>query len=107
MKAAFVEAGLSQVAIEHILTRYPYYLRWDVEQKLLPAMQRWQQELGASFLSEFERIPALLLNAPENKLLKSQYLAAIGIRSPETLRKSHPVIFNHSLASMQGKVAFL
>ena len=107
VKAAFAEAGLSQAAINHILTQYPPYLRWPVEQKLLSAMQRWQQELGTSFVPEFERIPSLLHKKPEKELLKSQYLASIGIRSPESLRKSSPAIFTLSLASMQGKVAFL
>ena len=65
VKAAFAKAGLSQDAIDHILTRYPAYLRWDVEQKLLPAMQQKQQELGASFPSEFRRVPLMLLTSIE------------------------------------------
>ena len=50
VRAAFAEAGLSQDAIDHILTQYPHYLRWDVEQKLLPAMQQKRQESGYIFL---------------------------------------------------------
>ena len=107
VKAAFADAGLSQAAIEHILTQYPYYPRWDVEQKLLPAMQRWQQELGARFHSEFERIPELLLMDLEEELLKDQYLVSIGISSTKRLRQKNPNTFTQSLASMQGRVSFL
>ena len=107
VKAAFVEAGLVQDAIDHILTQYPSYLRWDVEQKLLPAMRRWQQKLGASFLSEFQRIPTLLNMEPEKEDLKDAYLMSIGVTSPTRLRQRSAMAFNQSLASMQGRVAFL
>ena len=46
VKAAFSEAGLSQDAVSHIVRKIPTYLRWNVEQQLLPAIQSWQQELG-------------------------------------------------------------
>ena len=106
VKAAFAEAGLSQDAIGHILKQYPAYLRWDLEQKLLPALRPWQQELGDSFMSEFQRYPFLLNRNPEEEQLKDQYLASIGIRSPEVLRKRNPYVFG-SLTSMQSKVASL
>ena len=67
VKAAFSEAGLSQDAIDDILTQYPSYLRWDVEQKLLAAMQQKQQELGARFPSELRRIPKMLLLSTESQ----------------------------------------
>ena len=70
-------------------------------------MQLWQQELGDRFISEFERIPRLLLTKPEEEELKDQYLASIGIRSPEILRKRTRCVFIQSLTSMQSKVAFL
>ena len=107
VKAAFAEAGLSQDATDHILTQYPFYLRWDAEQKLQPAMRRWQQELGDRFVSEVERVPTILLRQPEVEQSKDQYLAAIGIRSPKTLRKKSPAFFRQSLSLMQSKVAFL
>ena len=93
VKAACAEAGLSQDAIEHILTLYPPYLRWDVEQKLLPAMRRWQQELGARFLSEFERIPQLLCMDLKEELLRDRYLVSIGISSTKRLRQRHSTAF--------------
>ena len=107
VKAAFAEAGLSHDATDHVLTQYPCYLRWDVEQKLQPAMQRWQQELGDRFIPEVERVPTILLRQPEVERSKDQYLAAIGIRSPKTLRKKSPAFFRQSLSLMQSKVAFL
>ena len=107
VKAAFAEAGLSQHAIDHILTQYPTYLRWDVGQKLLPAMQHWQQELDDQFIFEFERTPPLLHRAPEEEQLKDQYLVSIGIRSPQKLRKRNPALLKQSLSTMQSKVAFL
>ena len=107
VEAAFAEAGLSQDAISHILRKYPYYLRWPVEQKLLPAMQRWQQELGASFLSEFERLPDMLRNTPEKELAKNQYLESIGVTSPATLRHKDASAARQSLVSMQRNVASL
>ena len=67
VKATFSEAGLSEDAIDYTLTQYPSYLRWDVEQKLLPAMQQKQQELGARFPSEFRRIPKMLLVSTESQ----------------------------------------
>ena len=106
VKAAFTEAGLSNNAIGHILKQYPHYLGWDVQQKLLPAVQSWQQELGDRFISEFERIPYLLLQRPDEEHVKDQYLTSIGIRSPELLRKRNPHVFNRSLTSIQSKVAF-
>ena len=107
VKAAFAEAALSQDAVDHILKQYPYYLRWDVEDKLLPAIQSWQQELGASFLSEVERVPTLLSMKPAEELLKNQYLVSLGIKSPERLRKRSPCVLRQSLTSLQSKVAFL
>ena len=77
------------------------------EDKLLPAMQTWQQELGTGFLSEFERVPRSLHLKPAEELLKHQYLTSIGIKSPERLRKCAPHAFDQSLTSMQSKVAFL
>ena len=107
VKAAFAETGLSQDAIDHIVRQYPSYLRWKVEDKLLPAIQSWQQELGASFLSEFVRVPKLLNKKPAEELLKNQYLLSIGIKSPERLRKRNPHAFGQSWTSIQSKVAFL
>ena len=107
VKATFAEAGLSEAAIDRILTQYPYYLRWDVDQKLLPAIQSWQQELGALFLSELERMPTLLVRVPEEEGLKDQYLASIGIASPRRFRKNCPAALRQSLALLKGRVAFL
>ena len=107
VKAAFADAGLSQAAVNHVLKRYPPYLRWNVEDKLLPAIQSWQHELGADFLSEIERVPNLLLMKPAEELLKNQYLASIGITEPERLRKTCPCAFGQSLTLIQSKVAFL
>lgn len=73
MKAAFLEAGVSKAAVDHVITEYPAYLRWDVEQKVLPGLQCRQQELGDRFVTEFERIPFLLLTRPEEELLKDQF----------------------------------
>ena len=107
VKCVFAEAGLSQHAIHHILTKYPRYLRWDVEQKLLPAMQQKQQELGATFVSEFERIPTLLIWASEQELSKDQYLASIGITLVDNIRRAYPHVFQQSLTLMQRKVGSL
>ena len=107
VKAAFAEAGFSEDAVNHIVRQYPHYLSWKVEDKLLPAIQSWRHELGASFLSELERVPTLLRMKPAEELLKNQYLASIGIKSPERLRKRAPCAFTQPLTSMQGKVAFL
>ena len=107
VRTAFADAGLSQAAVNHVLKRYPPYLRWNVEQKLLPAIQSWQQELEASFLSEVERVPRLLHMKPAEELLKNQYLASIGITEPERLRKTCSCAFGQPLTSIQSKVAFL
>ena len=87
VEAVLAEAGLSQDAIGRILKQYPSYQGWDVQQRLLPAIQRWREELGADFLSKFERVPKLLLRAPDDELLKHQYLVSVGITSPERVRK--------------------
>ena len=107
VQAAFAEAGLSQDAIDHILTQYPYYLRWDVGQKLLPAMSGWQQELGDRLPSEFKRIPTLLLWKPEKETEKDAYLTSIGVTSPKRLWQRRPIALLQPLISMQGRVAFL
>ena len=107
VKAAFIEAGLSKAAVDRVITQYPAYIRWDVEQKLLPRLRRWQQELGDRFVSEIERVPGLLLQTPEEEQLKNQYLTSIGIRSPEILRRKNSSCFRQPLTSMQSKVAFL
>jgi len=70
VRRAMAEVGLSQDAIERILKRYPPYLNWNVEDKLLPAMHRWQQHLGGSFPAEFARLPTLLLGIPEQAVVK-------------------------------------
>ena len=98
------EVGLSQYAVEHILKRYPAYVNWDVEQKLLPAMHQWQQHLGKSFQAEFARLPRLLLGTPGQEVAKLQYLASIGVTSA----KRNPAGWHHaSLKAMQSKVASL
>ncbi len=98
------EVGLSQDAIERILKRYPPYLNWNVEDKLLPAMHRWQQHLGGSFQAEVARLPMLLLGTPEQEVGKLQYLASIGVTSPnKTVSKWHYA----SLKAMQSRVASL
>ena len=107
VRAAFAEAGLSQAAVNHIVRQYPHYLRWRVEDKLLPAIQSWQQELGASFLSELKRVPELLLRRPAEELLKHKYLVSIGIQSLARLRKKNACVFRQSLTSLQNRVAFL
>ena len=107
VKAAFGEAGLSQDAINHILTRYPHYLRWDVEQKLLPARRRWQQELRERLPSEFNRIPTLLHLIPEEETEKDSYLMSIGVTSTRRLRQKLSATFKKSLITLQGRVAFL
>ena len=107
VKAAFAAAGLSQDAADYILTRYPPYLRWDVEQKLLPAIQRWQHELGRSFLSDFKRIPSLLVLKAEEEKAKDAYLTSIGVNSYRRLRQRQSTMFRLSLMSMQGRVAVL
>ena len=104
VKAALAEAGLSQDAIDYIVTRYPSYLRWGLEQKLLPAVQCWQQELGESFLSEIERIPHLLLRTPEQELLKDWYLVFIGVTSVADVKRRIPHVMQQSLTLLQGKV---
>ena len=94
------EVGLSQYAVEHILKRYPAYVNWDVEQKLLPAMHQWQQHLGKSFQAEFARLPRLLLGTPGQEVAKLQYLASIGVTSA----KRNPAGWHHaSLKAMQSK----
>ena len=101
VKAALAEAGLSKIAIDHMLGQYPHYLSWNVEKKLLPAMQSWQQKLGASFLSEFDRILTLLLTEPEEEDLKDAHLMSIGVTSPRRVRQRASMAFCQSLASMQ------
>jgi len=104
VRRAMAEAGFSQDAIERILKQYPPYLSWDVKHKLLPAMHQWQQCLGGSFPAEFERLPTLLLGTPEQEVVKSQYLASIGVTSA----KKTPAGWHFaSLKAMQSKVASL
>jgi len=104
VRRAMAEVGLSQDAIERILKWYPPYLNWDVEHKLLPAMHRWQQHLGGSFQAEFARLPRLLLRTPEQEVVKLQYLASVGVKSPKrTTARWHAA----SLKAMQSGVAAL
>ena len=107
VKAALAEAGLSQNSVDHILRLYPSYLKWEVEQKLRPAIRSWQQELGGSFHSEIERIPNLLLWKPEEENQKDAYLTSIGVTSPRRLRQRRADMFQQPLDLMQDRVAFL
>ena len=78
-----------------------------MEQKLLFAIQRWEQKLGARFLPDLERMPKLLTLAPITHCMKLHYLASIGIASPKSIWKRNPNAFEQSLTSMQTKVALL
>ena len=78
-----------------------------MEQKLLPAIRCWQQELKSRFPFEFDRIPTLLCMKPEEEREKDAYLTSIGITSPRRPRQRWASMFQQSLNRMQGKVAFL
>ena len=104
VRRAMAKVGVSQDAIERIVKRYPFYLNWDVEHKLLSAMHRWQQHLGGSFQAEFARVPTLLLEIPEQEVVKLQYLASIGVTSP---KKTPSKWCKASVEAMQSRVASL
>ncbi len=107
VKAALAQAGLSEDAITHVVTQYPFYLNWDVLSKMIPAIQMWQQELGPDFVSELRRVPHLLRRSSETQATKRDWLASLGVKSLSRMEKICPDLLGVSLKLLQSRVAFL
>ena len=108
VRAELRQAGLADQAIDKLFKHYPPYSRWNVEEKLRPAIQAWQAELGAKdFPAKCAYWPLLLLHTPEAVRQLREWLASLGVIDTDKALHSSPKLLACRLASFQANLADL
>ena len=107
-RAELRQAGLADQAINYLFERYPPYSGWDVEKKMRPAIQAWQNELGTkAFPAKFAYWPFLLRHTPEAIQQLRQWLASLGVVDTDKALHSVPMLLDCRLWSLQANLADL
>ncbi len=102
VQAAFAKAGISAEVTRKILKQYKYYLNWDIETKLRPALQSWLQELGTEQLSQqLQRLPSLLLCTPEERNEVYLWLGSKGVNAARVQQKA-PRAMTREIGAVQS-----
>jgi len=84
------------------LKQYKYYLNWDIETKLRPALQSWLQELGAEQLSQqLEKTERLLSCAPKDYTEVYSWLVSKGVNAARVQQKA-PRVMIREIGAMQS-----
>ena len=108
VRAELRQAGLADQAINYLFERYPAYSGWDVEKKMRPAIQTWQNELGAKgFSAKCAYWPFLLRHMPEAIQQLRQWLASLGVVDIDKVLHSNPGLFNCRLSNLQANLVDL
>ena len=108
VRLAFAKAGVSEQSIQSIMSRYLPYSNWDVETRLQPAIDRWQQIMGkANFLEAIQKAPRLLMQTSEEWDSVHAVLLAAGVQDTRKLAKRHQRVFGLNAAAVQQKVNHL
>lgn len=105
VRNAFAKAGLSDQTSDKVLSRYPCYLRWNVDAKLNPALQQWLQELGPTELpTRLQQNPQLLLSNPAKAKVVSLWLKSQGVDAAQ-IQDKESRIFARNLSAIQESVS--
>jgi len=102
VQAEFAKAGIPTHVTEKILKQYKYYLNWDIETKLRPALQSWLQELGAEQLSQqLQKLPRLLMCMPEEHNKVYSWLVSKGVNAARVQQKA-PSVMTREIRAVQS-----
>ena len=102
VRAEFVKAGLTDEVIAKALKSYKFYLHWDPDTKLRPALQLWLKHLGSQQLSErLSKYPQLLLSTPDECNDVYLWLTSVGIDAKRIQRKA-PTVMARKLIEVQN-----
>ena len=102
VQAAFAKAGISAEVTRKILKQYKYYLNWDIETKLRPALQSWLQELGAEQLSQqLQKLPRLLVCMPKEHNKVHSWLVSKGVNAARVHQKA-PHVMTREIRAVQS-----
>ncbi|KAL3162627.1 hypothetical protein ABBQ38_008673 [Trebouxia sp. C0009 RCD-2024] len=104
VKTEFSQAGIPDEVITKVLNQYQYYLRWDIDTKLRPALKVWMKHLGSQQLSaRISKYPLLLVRTPEECSDVYLWLASVGIDA-EKIQKRAPQVLARQLHQVQNTV---
>jgi len=102
VQAEFAEAGISAEVTQNILKQHKYYLNWDIETKLRPALQSWLQELGTEQLSQqLQKVPHLLMCMPEEHNEVYSWLVSKGVNAARVQQKA-PTVMTRKIGAVQS-----
>ena len=104
VKAEFSKAAIPDEVISKVLKSYKYYIRWDPDTKLRPALQLWLKHLGSQQLSKsLDKYPQLLLHTPEKCNDVYLWMASVGIDA-ERVQQKAPSVMARQLIEVQSTV---
>ena len=104
VRIEFAEAGIPGEVTTKVLKRYEYYLRWDPDTKLRPALQLWLKHLGSQQLSaRLHKHPRLLCCTPEECNDIYMWLVSIGVDA-EKIQQKAPLVLARQLSEVQSTV---
>ncbi|DBA89993.1 TPA: hypothetical protein ACH3X2_004365 [Trebouxia sp. C0005] len=93
---------MSAEVTQKVLKRYKYYLTWDVETKLRPALESWLQELGTEQLSQrLQKAPYLLLCKPAESNKVYSWLVSKGVNAARVQQKA-PAVMIREITAVQS-----
>ncbi len=102
VQADFVKAGISAEITQKVLKQYKHYLNWDVETKLRPALQSWQQELGTEQLSQqLQKVPRLLVCTPKEGNEVYSWLVSKGVNAARIQQRA-PSVMTREIRAVQS-----
>ncbi len=102
VQAEFAKAGVPAEVTQKILKQYKYYLNWDIETKLRPALQLWIQELGNKQLSQqLHKSRGLLMCTPNEWNQVYSWLVSKGVNAARVQQKA-PVVMTRDVTAVQS-----
>jgi len=102
VEAEFAKAGISAEVTQKILKQYKYYLNWDIETKLRPALQLWLQELGSPQLSQqLQKVRGLLVCTPIERNEVYLWLISRDVNAARVQQKA-PGVMTRDIRAVQS-----
>ena len=102
VQAEFAKAGVPAEVTQKILKQYKYYLNWDIETKLRPALQLWLQELGSPQLSQqLQKVRGLLVCTPIERNEVYLWLISRDVNAARVQQKA-PGVMTRDIRAVQS-----
>ncbi len=102
VQAEFAKEGVSAEVTQKILKQYKYYLNWDIDIKLRPALQSWLQDLGTEQLSQqLQKLPRLLVCMPRERSEVFSWLVSKGVNATRVQQKA-PGVMTREIRALQS-----